>query len=142
MASITDKYLELIKSFPLRPIRSEADLDRATSVMHKLVDTSHLSAPERDYLLILGNLIQEYEAKAHPIEPLEPHEMLSSLLEARSVTQTEVSRVTGIPVSTISELLSQRRDFNVAHIEKLCAYFSVNPEAFMKVPTLEAATKS
>ena len=59
--------------------------------------------------------------------------MLAGLQEAKDVTQTEVSRSTGIPVSTISELLSQKRDFNVSHIEKFCAYFGVGPSAFIHV---------
>jgi len=42
-------------------------------------------------------------------------------MEAKDVTQTEVAKATGIPVSTISELLSRKRDFNLSHIEKLCA---------------------
>ena len=133
MAQVPSKYLDLIRSFPLRPIRSDRDLDRAEAVLHRLLDADNLSAPEQDYLEILGNLIEEYEKQAHPIEDVPPHEMLAGLMEAKDVTQTEVSRAAGIPVSTISELLSQKRDFNVAHIEKLCAYFGIGPSAFIHV---------
>ena len=133
MASISEKYLTLIRSFPLRPIKSEAELDKATTMMHELVDTPRLTTAEADYLVILGNLIEEYEKKNHPIEDLPPHEMLAASIEAKGVTQSEVARVTGIPVSTISELLSQRREFNRSHIEKLCAYFGIGPGAFIHV---------
>ncbi|HZI50225.1 MAG TPA: helix-turn-helix domain-containing protein [Terriglobia bacterium] len=135
MASVSEKYLALIKSFPLRRIKSEAELDKAASVMRALTrnGSDRLSAPEADYLEILGNLIEEYEAKHHPIENLPPHEMLAAAMEARSVNQTEVSKATGIPVSTISELLSQKRDFNVSHVEKLCVYFGLGPSAFIRV---------
>ena len=68
MAKISSKYLELIRSLPLRPIRSEGDLDRAETMLHQLLDAPSLSTPEQDYLEILGNLIDEYESKAHPIE--------------------------------------------------------------------------
>src|SRR5437899_638897 len=116
MAKVSEKYLDLIRSFPLRPIRTEAELRQAEKVLHALIDSESLSAPEQDYLLILGNLIEEYEAKVHPIDDVPPHEMLAWLLETKDVTQTAVSKETGIPVSTISELLSQKRDFNVSHI--------------------------
>ena len=131
MAKISSKYLELIRAFPLRPIRSEAELDRAEAMLHQLLDAQSLSAPEQDYLEILGNLIDEYESKAHSIEPLPPNQMLAMSIESKGVTQTEVSRATGIPVSTISELIAQKREFNPAHIEKLCAYFGLDPKAFL-----------
>ena len=47
-------------------------------MMHELVDTPRLTTPEADYLVILGNLIEEYEKKNHPIEDLPPHEMLAA----------------------------------------------------------------
>lgn len=133
MRKLSKKYLELIRSFPLRPIHSEADLDRATSVMHKLLDVENLTPPEQDYLQILGSLIEEYEEKAHPIEDVPAHEMLAGLMDVNNVTQTALSKATGIPVSTISELLSQKREFNVRHIEKLCSYFGLGPAAFIRL---------
>lgn len=140
MAKVSTKYLELIRSFPLRPIRSEAELDRAEVMLHQLLDAPSLSAPEQDYLEILGNIIDEYENKVHPIEPLPPNEMLAMSIETKGVTQTQVSRATGIPVSTISELIAQKREFNRAHIEKLCAYFGLDPKAFIHVPNRELVT--
>lgn len=133
MAKVSEKYLELIRNFPLRPIRSEAELGRAEKLLHELLDADNLTTPEQDYLEVLGNLIEDYEEKAYPIDDLPPHQMLAGLIEAKGVTQTEVSKATGIPVSTISELLAQKRDFNVSHIERLCAYFGLGPAAFIHV---------
>ena len=133
MPKVPDRYFELIRSFTLRPIRTDAEFRRAEKVLHALIDRDDLSAGERDYFEILGNIMEEYEEKNHPVEDVPPHAMLAGLMEARDVTQTEVARKTGIPVSTISELLAQKRDFNVAHIEKLCAYFGVGPSAFIQV---------
>src|SRR5438105_14573753 len=141
MAKISAKYLELIRSFPLRPIRSEAGLDRAEGMMHQLLDAPSLSAPEQDYLEILGNLIEEYERKAHPIEPIPPNQMLAMSIESKGVTQTAVSRATCIPISTISELIAQKREFNRAHIEKLCAYFRLDPTAFINLPSRELISR-
>ena len=139
MPRATEKYIELINSFPLLPITSETRLKQAEKVLHALLDASHLSEQEQGYLDVLGRLIEEYEDKAYPIEDLPPHEMLAESIKAKGVTQSEVAKATGIPVSTISELLSQKRDFNVSHIEKLCAYFGLGPSAFIQVkgPMLE-----
>ncbi len=133
MAKITAKYLELIRSFPLRPIRSEAELDRAEATLHRLLDAPKPSPAELDYREVLGNLIDEYESKAHPIEPLPPHQMLAMSIESKGVTQTEVARATGITVSTISELIAQKREFNRRQVERLCAYFGLEPKAFINV---------
>ena len=141
MAKISSKYLQLIRTFPFRPIRSEAELDRAEAKLHRLLDASQLSAGEQDYREVLGNLIEEYESKAHPIDPLSPHQMLAMSIESKGVTQTEVSRATGIPVSTISELIAQKREFNCAHIEKLCAYFGLDPKAFIHVAKRQLVTR-
>jgi HTH-type transcriptional regulator/antitoxin HigA len=92
-----------------------------------------LSPPEADYLQVLSDLIEAYETEHHPIGVLPAHVMLAAAMEAKGVNQTEVARATGIPVSTISALLSQKRDFNVSHILKLCAYFGLHPNAFIHV---------
>ena len=90
--------------------------------------------------LILATMAQTWQltlTPGHPVEPLPPHQMLAMSIESRGVTQTEVSRATGIPVSTISELIAQKREFNRAHIEKLCAYFGLDPKAFIHVANRE-----
>ena len=134
MATVSPKYMDLIRAFALRPIKSDAELDRATAVMRKLTGPDvRLSVPESDYLSVLGDLIEAYESEHHPIEELPAHKMLAAAMEAKGVNQTELSKATGIPVSTISELLAQKRNFNVAHISKLCAYFGLTPAAFIQV---------
>ena len=140
MASVSEKYLDLIRWFPLRPIKSETELDKATAVMRELVDAARLTAAESDYLIILGNLIEEYENSQHPIEDLLPHVMLAESMAAKGVNQTEVSKGTGIPMSTISELLAQKREFNVQHIKKLAAYFGVGVSAFFPADTKRPQT--
>jgi HTH-type transcriptional regulator/antitoxin HigA len=141
MTQVSGKYLDLIQTFPLRRIRSERELDRAEQVLHRLLDAESLTIAEQDYLEVLGDLIEEYEKKANPVADMAPYEMLAKSMEAKNVTQTEIAKATGIPVSTISELLSQKRDFNVSHIEKLCAYFGLGPSAFIRVPQDELALR-
>jgi len=67
---------------------------------------------------------------AHPIAPVSDGEMLRHLIEAKGVSQTEVSRATGIANSSISEILKGKRSLNRSHIGKLARYFNVSPEVF------------
>jgi transcriptional regulator with XRE-family HTH domain len=57
--------------------------------------------------------------------------MLRHLMEARGVTQTEVASVTGIMKSTLSAVLTGKRELTRSHIEKLAPYFGVGPGAFL-----------
>jgi HTH-type transcriptional regulator / antitoxin HigA len=54
-------YLELLRSFPPRPISDAADLADTQAVADALLDRPELTADEQDYLNILGILISEYE---------------------------------------------------------------------------------
>ena len=127
---LQDRYVALIRQFPLRPIRSDDELDEAIRVVDSLVGRPALAPEEQDYLLVLSDLVERYEAEAHPIAPLSDADMLQHLIEAKGVPQTEVARATGIADSTISEVLSGKRSLNRTHIGKLARYFAVSPEVF------------
>lgn len=127
-------YLALIRRFRLRPIHSEAELDRATAVMNFLLDREDLDRDEDDYLDVLSDLIERYEEKHHPIctDDLTEAEMLEHLIEAKGVTQAETGRGAGISESTISEVLSGKRRLTRSQMEKLAAYFHLDPGVFLQ----------
>src|SRR5438477_301595 len=90
-----DVYLELISQVPLRPIRSDEALDRAIEMVDALLDREDLDQDEQDYLDVLSDLVERYEAEEYPIAPVSDAEMLRHLIEAKSVTQADVARETG-----------------------------------------------
>lgn len=130
--SVGDRYFELIKSFPLRPIRSDAELDRAIAVIDSLIDAQALTSDEDDYLDVLGDLVEKYESETHPMPPVSDADMLRHLIETRETTQVKVSAETGIAVSTISEILAGKRRLNRKHIEALARHFRVSHSVFMR----------
>jgi DNA-binding transcriptional regulator YiaG len=67
MAQI-DRYLELVRQFPLKPLHNNKDLKRATVMLHELLDIEELDQDEQDYLHVLGTLIHAYEAEHSPME--------------------------------------------------------------------------
>ena len=125
-----DRYLELVREFPLRPIRRNAELDAAVAVVDSLIDQDELSAPERDYLDVLSDLIEAYEDEAVPMRPVADADMLRFLIDNRGVTQSSVANKVGIPESTISEVLASKRKLNRKQIGKLARYFRVEPGVF------------
>jgi HTH-type transcriptional regulator/antitoxin HigA len=123
-------YLELIRRFPLRPIRSDEELDRAIAVVDGLLDRTDLNQDERDYLDVLSDLIERYESEAYPVPPASDAEVLAHLIEARGTTQAQVARETKLAESTISEVLAGKRELNRTHIGQLARYFGVGPAVF------------
>ena len=126
----TNSYMELVRRFPLRPVRSEADLDRATTMIHSLLGRK-LDSGEREYLDALSDLSRLYEEEHHAIEDLAPRDMLAYLIEDRGVSQRVLAAAAEIPVSTISEILSGKRNFTLNHVQRLAAYFKVSPNVFL-----------
>jgi HTH-type transcriptional regulator / antitoxin HigA len=64
-------YHELIRAFPLRPIRSDSDHDRAIAAINALADRrDEWGTDEEDYFLVLALLIERYESEIYP-DPVE-----------------------------------------------------------------------
>ncbi len=125
-----DRYFALVRQFPLRPIRSDAELDRAIQMIDSLIDKAALDPDEDDYLDVLSDLVHRYESEEHPMPPVPDKDMLAHLIEAKQVTQTQVASGTGIAESTISEVLSGKRGLNRHHIGLLTRYFNISPAVF------------
>jgi HTH-type transcriptional regulator/antitoxin HigA len=129
---VSAAYLKLIRSHPLRPIRSDEELDRATAVAMEL-DTRRddLRLDERDYLEILVKLIAEYETEHHSIPDVSGPEMLKNLIEFRGLSQVEVAEGTGLKESALSAILRGKRPMGRKTIETLARYFKVDPGLFL-----------
>ena len=121
-----DSYLELVLAFPLSSIRSDEHLDEAQQVMDRLLAKGSLDDGEETYLDALSDLVGVYEDEHHAIEPASDADMLRHLLDAKSVTQTQLSQKTGIAKSTISEVLAGKKPFSRQMIRKLANYFQVH----------------
>jgi HTH-type transcriptional regulator/antitoxin HigA len=124
-------YLALIRKLPLRPIRSEAELDRAIAMVDALSDRKALSPDEHDYLLVLSGLIENYEDEHHPIPVVSGVPMLRYLIESRGITQARVAAEAGIAESALSEILAGKRKLGIKSITALAGYFKVAPGLFL-----------
>ena len=123
-------YFELIVNFPLRPIHTDKQLTAALEQMDALLTKRRLSQDEKDYLEVLSDLIERYEAKQYPTGPVSDAEMLEHLIEAKGVSYATVAKATGIVPSTLSAVLHGKRDLNRNHISRLATYFNVSASAF------------
>ena len=94
--------------------------------MDRLLAKGELDEGAEMYVDALSDLVAAYEDEHHAIEPASAADMLRHLLDAKGVTQAQVSRDTTIPKSTISEILAGKKRFSRQMIRKLADYFKVD----------------
>lgn len=119
-------YLQLVRRFPLTSIKSERQLRAAQDVVDRVFSRGTLSRGEEVYLDALSDLIAAYEDEHHPIEPAADADLLRHLIEAKGITQIELSRGAGIAKSAISEVLRGKKPFSRRMMRQLADYFHVD----------------
>jgi HTH-type transcriptional regulator / antitoxin HigA len=121
-----DTYLKLVTIFPLASIKSDEQLQEARKVMDQLLAQGELEGGAEMYLDALSDLVAAYEDKHYAIEPASDADMLRHLLEAKGVTQAQLSRDTTVPKSTISEILAGKKHLSRQMVRKFADYFGVD----------------
>lgn len=125
------KYLDCIKRFPLKPIRSDKENELAAEICDELLDNfDSLSPQEHDYLEVLSRLIEDYESRWQEEKEVEPRELIKFLMEQNNLTQTDLIPEFGTSSRT-SEFLSGKRSLSLPQILKLAKRFKLSPTAFI-----------
>ena len=121
-----DSYLELVLEFPLASIQSEQHFAQAQRVIDRLLARGKLDEGAETYLDALSDLVGAYEDEHHAIEPASDAEMLRHLMNAKGVSQIQLSREAALPKSTISEVLAGKKPFSRQMMRKLADYFDLD----------------
>lgn len=121
-----DSYLALVLAFPLTSIRSDEHLEEAQDVIDRLLAREKLDDGGKIYLDALSDLVASYEDAHYAIGSASDADMLRHLLEARGITQAQLSQEAGVAKSTISEVMSGKKPFSRQMIRKLADYFQVD----------------
>ena len=123
---LADSYFDLVVEFPLASIKSLAQLESAQAMIDRLMTKGDLDAGEELYLDALSDLVGAFEDVHYSIAPASDAEMLRHLMDARELTQAELHRRSGIPKSSISEVLAGKKPFSKAMIRTLADVFEVD----------------
>jgi len=126
-------YESLLLRYKPRPIRNEREHRRASRHVEELIERHGPSPPraEGELIAVLSTLIEGYEIARTPRRKPTPAETLEHLIESKEVTKAEVARATGIPRSTITNVLSGRRQISKENVIRLATYFHVDPSVFL-----------
>lgn len=134
-ARVADDYLELIRQFPLTPIRNDRHLQEAFAMIDRLaiIDEDKLTAGQADYLMVLSDLVEKYESQHHPIDltHLDGVAILQHLLDENGLGASDLGRLLGNR-QLGSAILRRQRQLSKTHIVKLCERFKVSADLFLR----------
>jgi len=125
-------YVELLQEFVPRPIASDRAYQRTLKHIERLMRKPRRTRAEDDMLELLATLVEQYEIRQGYTDPvLTPRDRLAGLIEARQLTQTELSRRSNVPRTTINEILGGKRSISKANAVRLADFFRVPVEEFI-----------
>jgi len=115
---------------PIKPIRNEADYEHALKDINDCLDAEACS-PERERLEVLTVLVDDYEAKHHPISPPEPIAAIEFVLEQQGLSRKDLEDVIGSS-GRISEVMNKQRPLTLVMIRKLVEKFDLPADVLIR----------
>ena len=115
----------------LRKPKNEDDYDKLVQALDELlemtgVDESH---PLMSLVDIIGDWIEEWDNKHHPMPKPSGADVLGYLMREHGLTQSDLPGVG--TQSVVSEILSGKRQLNLRQIRWLAERFGVSVETFI-----------
>lgn len=123
----------------IRPIKTPADHAWALAEIGRYFDAQpDPGTPDGDRFDVLADLIQAYEDRHFPIEPMEPVDLLKAHMETTGRTQTDLGHLLG-SAPRASEILNRRRALTVDMIHKISVAWHIPADCLVHPYPLVAA---
>jgi HTH-type transcriptional regulator/antitoxin HigA len=129
--AITSRYEALSLLVPLAPINNVNEYEKAAAMMDRLLDAGGADEehPLAKLVHTLGLLIEEYDTRHYPAEPVSGLDMLKFLMEQQNLTQADLPEIGSQGV--VSEVLRGKRELNVRQIKALADRFGMSSGIFL-----------
>jgi len=125
------RYAELLASALPVKIETEEQHERMLAFADKLIDKGEQRSTEEEVLLkLLVHLIQEHEQRIFQPEEATPLEVLTELMEARGLKQSDLWPVLNSK-SVVSEIVNGKRGISKANAKALAEFFHVPVTVFL-----------
>jgi HTH-type transcriptional regulator/antitoxin HigA len=135
-AAINVKHLLLIweqfcAATDITPIRDEAHYARMTEMLEALLDETQGEEkhPAMGLADIVGDLIEDYESKQHPLPDVTGVQALKFLMEQHGLKQSDLTEIGSQGV--VSEILTGKRELNIRQVRALSERFGVSAATFV-----------
>jgi len=132
MSTVLANPSEMIRQGAPRLIHSDEELAEYTRILFVLTAKPDSTSDEQEAIELMTLLIDRYEQEHYPIPEAEPADVLRFLLEKNGLTQRDIAPELGSE-STVSLVLSGKRQLNRDHIARLSRRFNVSPAVFFGV---------
>ena len=122
-------YARLLAKAAPKVIRTEAENEHYIATLYALEQKQSLSPEEKELADLLTLLIENFEEERYKLPRATPRQTLSFLMEQRGLRQRDIVGIFGSR-STVSEVMSGKRECTKAQIARLSDFFHVSPEIF------------
>jgi antitoxin component HigA of HigAB toxin-antitoxin module len=130
--SVADSYMELIREFPLRRLRTAAEHRRATKLVVRL-SSEGSDRGVAEYVDVLVDLIADYERRAGQIvdtSKVTAADLVRHRIEEKGLSVNALARLVGVPQSNLSEMLSGKRGWSKSAIRGLSTHLNIPADRF------------
>lgn len=120
---------EMIRRGAPHLIHSDDELATYTQALFNLTSTADPTRDDEEAIALLSLLIEQYESYTYRIPDADPIDILRSLLDQHGLSQRDLASDLGSE-TTVSLILSGRRQLTRDHIARLSHRFHVEPSVF------------
>jgi HTH-type transcriptional regulator / antitoxin HigA len=122
----------MMKTLPIKPIKTEADYDDALAAIDALWNAEP-DSPAADRLEVLITLVEAYEADHWPIDLPSPAAAIVFRMEQQGLTRRELEPYLGSR-GRVSEVLSGKRALTLPMIRRLHTGLGIPLESLISAP--------
>ena len=130
---------EMIRRGAPHVIHNDEELAEYTAALFELTAKPDPTADEDEAIELMTLLVERYEQQRYPVPQAEPADVLRYLLERNGLSQRDIATELGSE-STVSLVLSGKRQLNRDHIARLSRRFHVSPAVFFGVSSPRPAS--
>jgi HTH-type transcriptional regulator / antitoxin HigA len=123
-------YLQLINTFPPRPINNEAELLATQEQIDAIIDKQDITQDDKDYLKVLGTLVYEYEQKHEPMPVPKGVELIKALMTEENLQPRDLVAIFDNE-SAVIRVLEKNQEITAKQIQKLGEFFHISPIMFL-----------
>lgn len=121
------KYGSLLAQTLPRKIETEAENERILKIIENLMrkGEDNVSPEEETLLVLLSELVEDFEEKAYPMPNVPANEILQYILEERGLKQKDLIPLFGSE-GVVSEIVSGKRAITLKTAKKLADFLQIS----------------